>query len=189
MNFSALFKTWDGIQSENMLLRVLTVGLVMALVALSIFMTKQSRPIAVIPWGLNQNVELFADGCDVNCKAMWSESIALLLGNITPANAGQVKKRIEELMAPTIFVKMKTGIEQSIQNIQRDKITLQFIVRDVRFDSNKDITYVTGDYIRRGFTGTKTEQRLTRTYEFSITLNNWYPEITFFDVYNEKPRV
>jgi len=92
-------------------------------------------------------------------------------------------------MAPTIFVKMKTGIEQSIQNIQRDKITLQFIVRDVRFDSNKDITYVTGDYIRRGFTGTKTEQRLTRTYEFSITLNNWYPEITFFDVYNEKPRV
>jgi conjugal transfer pilus assembly protein TraE len=78
-------------------------------------------------------------------------------------------------------------LAEQVREIQRERVSMRFTVRELLYDPASDTVFVTGIQTTTG-PGGKPVAR-PRTYEVVVGFQNYRPVIRHLDVYPEEPRV
>lgn len=186
MQLNQLMKSWDGTARENKFLKFVVVGMMATTGILGLNLTFKSSTVVVVPPEIMTTLEISKSGANQAYYEAWSWSIAMMLGNVTPANAEFLKKGIEPLLSPDIHAATINNIESTVLEIRRDRIITKFDPRKIVHDDD------TGKYYVNGFrvvTGPAADERKEEsTFELEWRVSNYRPTLTHVENYSGPPR-
>jgi len=175
MNTDALSRRFSGLHSDNRVLRLCVVFLLVTNVALVfgfVFMTKSTYT---------------ANTADESALSSWGLYLSTLLGNVTPANADFTADTVGHLVAPSIYKRVMDGISQQVTKIKTDQLSLQFDPAEVKFSAGKSAVTVDGWLTTTDSHGTSSREEFT--YEIYFDVVNYQPRIVGLNSYAGKPDV
>lgn len=187
MNFKSYLKSWEGTQNENKWGRLFIAGLLIAVLALTGMLVNKQTIVTIQPFTLHDEAWVTEDESSVGYKEAWGFALAQLFGNVTPANVGFIKDRIERLLSPAIYNDVINVLEMQAQQIRNDRVTIRFEPRFVEYEPKEQKVFVYGYSFTKGMSS-ESEKRTDRTYEFEIAVSNYIPVIDFMDTYEGRPR-
>jgi conjugal transfer pilus assembly protein TraE len=142
--------------------------------------------VVLVPPLLKEQVKVSLKKADQKYQETWALHFALLLGNITPRNIEFVAGEIEKYLAPSIYQDLMKDIYEQAKDIKETTLSTTFEPRELVFDDKTGHVLVKGQMVMRGSFGKP--QNISKTFEFGIEVKNYYPQITFLDAYDKKPK-
>jgi conjugal transfer pilus assembly protein TraE len=144
------------------------------------------EPIVVLrtPYQANELV-INHDAANGDFKKSWGLYASMVLGNVNPGSSGLILDGLEVLMTPKTYKEMRGIVAAQANEIKREQVTLEFSPRQVYFEQETGLVFITGTQTRRGATGEP--EKSTRTYEIDIRVDNFRPQIHRISVYNGGP--
>jgi conjugal transfer pilus assembly protein TraE len=186
VKWGEFIKTWEGSLTENKWNRIINVGLAAAVLLLTYMVFTKDQIIVFQPETLGSEAWLTKSNSSESYKESWGLFLALLTGNITPANVDFLKDRLKPLLSPAIYSDVIDTMEMQAQDIKNDRISMRFEPRFVEYEKTTDKVFVYGYSFVKGATGN--EARKERTYEYKINISNYAPMIIDLNTYEGKPR-
>lgn len=186
MKLSTYLGSWSGAQ---ILTRLLGVALILSIVTnatLGLLMIRREQLVVLVPPSLERQASLLRAQADEHYLAAWGWYAATMIGNVTQANASFIKASIEPLLDPGIYHATIKRLEQQLDQLARDRVTLKFEPRRTLHEQATGKLFVTGLSTVQSLAGG--EQRETRTYEFEIEIRHYRPLLTHIDTYTGQPR-
>lgn len=178
--------TWrEHVTWLRILLAASTVMLIANLV-LAVALIRRESYVVLVPPDLDKRVTVARAKADQGYLESWGYYLATLLGNITPSTAEFIRARIEPLLDPGITRDVITVLEQQLDQIRRDRVTLRFEPKRTTFEPETAKVFVTGTSFVEAAAGTRDSQ--IRTYEFTIRMRNFGPLIDHLATYPGNPR-
>lgn len=179
--------TFDGMRNENKFMRIALLGVTILLFVQHCNSTQREEIITVVPPTMVESGWLSRSSSSSEYTDSWAMYLAMMLGNVNPANGTVVKETVGALLAPDIYQEVMSAMDNQIHQIRQDRVSLRFepdkILRDA---DNPDRIYVTGRSVSEGVSGDKV--RTSRTYEIDITIKNYKPQVHWLSTYAGAPR-
>lgn len=186
MKMDQFLKTWEGTLSENRFSRLIIIGLIIAIILVSIKAFSRDSMVTIQPYTLTEEAWVMENQASQSYKEAWALLLATLTGNVTPGTVGFIRERLEPLVAPGIYREVMEAIEVQALYISKDRVTMRFEPRSVEYEPERDVVYVYGESYLTGASGESV--RDDRTYEYQININNFKPMIMHIDTYSGQPR-
>ncbi|MHB9072008.1 MAG: TraE/TraK family type IV conjugative transfer system protein [Desulfobaccales bacterium] len=186
MNFKKFLSSYSGIRQENLFYRVVCVVLLAANLLLGVAVLSRKEVVVLVPPLLKEQAKVSLKKADQKYQESWALFFALLLGNVTPRNIEFVAAEIEKYLAPSVYQDLMKDIYEQAKGIKEVNLSTTFEPRELVYDDKTQHVLVKGQMVMRGAFGKP--QNLGKTFEFGIAVNNYYPEITFLNAYDKKPK-
>lgn len=187
MHIARFTKSFTETRGENKFLRILVAVLIAGILWVTFSSANKDQVIMLVPPTLAEKGWVSSTQSSAEVANAWVLYVAMLLGNVTPANAGIVKDALGPILAADIQREVMEALDVQIQQIRADKISLAFEPeRIVRDESNDNRFYVTGRATSEGPTGEK--KRTVRTYEMDFAIEGYRPTISWINTYGSTPR-
>ena len=186
MDFKKFFSSYTAIRQENWFYRVLCVALLALNLLLGVAVFFRQEVVVLVPPGLKQEIKVSLKKADKQYQESWALFFALLLGNITPRNVEFVVEELEKYLAPPVYQDVMKDIYEQAQSIKEANVSTSFEPREVVYDEKTGHVLVKGQTVMRGTFGKP--QNLGKTFEFGIAVKNYFPQITYLDGYDKKPK-
>lgn len=187
MLLKSLNQTFDGMRGENKFLRLAIAGLIVTNLFVSCSAINRDEIVTVVPPTLTERSWVSKVDSSSEYVDAWAMYIAMLLGNVSPANADVVKDAIGPILAPEIYQQVMEVLDKQIFAIRQDRVSMSFepqkVLRDV---ANPNKFFVTGRSISQGPTGDK--RRSNRTYEFDLVIRDYKPVVSWISTNAGDPR-
>ncbi|MCB5162643.1 type IV conjugative transfer system protein TraE [Marinomonas algarum] len=187
MKFKSYMQSWEGTQNENKWSRIFIVGLIAAVVVLSLMLTSKKTIVTIQPFTLKNEAWVTEANASQSYKEAWGFALAQLLGNVTPTNVDFIKERLAGLLSPKIYSDVMSAIDVQAQEIRLDRVTIRFEPRFVEYEKDSEKVFVYGTSFTKGLSK-DSEISTDRTYEFDIAVSNYIPVVDFIDTYKGRPR-
>ncbi|TDX26809.1 conjugal transfer pilus assembly protein TraE [Modicisalibacter xianhensis] len=186
MNLKTFFKTHDGALSENLFHRIVVLGLIAALVLVSIKAFSRDAIVTLQPYTLKGDAWITQNSASQSYKEAWGLLLAQLSGNVTPGTVDFVKERFDPLLAPSIYTGVMEALEVQAEQIRNDRVSMRFEPRSIEYEPTTDKVFVYGySYIE----GPSSEpDRGDRTYEYIVDIRDYAPVVTHLETYSGRPR-
>ena len=175
--------TWRAINRENRLHRYLLVTLVVANLLLVFALLRSEHTVVLVPPILEGEVSIARNHASVEVKEAWALYAAELLGNVSPSGASFLKDVLDPLLAAPIRVAVFAALDAQVTEIQRERVSMSFSPREVRYDPSTDRVRVSGIQTTRGPAAKPVSRQ--RTYEIAIAFRNYRPRIEYLNVVRE----
>jgi conjugal transfer pilus assembly protein TraE len=186
MNFKKFLSSYSGIRQENLFYRVVCVVLLAANLLLGVAVLSRKEVVVLVPPLLKEQAKVSLKKADQKYQESWALFFALLLGNVTPRNIEFVAAEIEKYLAPSAYQDLMKDIYEQARGVKEVNLSTTFEPRELVYDHKTQHVLVKGQMVMRGAFGKP--QNLGKTFEFGIAVNNYYPEITFLNAYDKKPK-
>ncbi|MGH8159240.1 MAG: TraE/TraK family type IV conjugative transfer system protein [Rhodanobacter sp.] len=186
MNRQELGRIFVGLKADNRALRVALLILVLSNVLLAWRVLVKSEIVTVIPSNAMAADKYTNDGADPETLSNWGVYVATLLGNVTPSSADFASGVLGKLLAPDIYQQVMDDMAKQVTKIKVDQLTLTFAPSDVKFDSNRNIAYVSGWLATTDAHGSQAREE--RTYEIWFKVVAYQPRIVGLSTYPGKPK-
>lgn len=186
MNFKKFLSSYSGIRQENLFYRVVCVVLLAANLLLGVAVLSRKEVVVLVPPLLKEQAKVSLKKADQKYQESWALFFALLLGNVTPRNIEFVAAEIEKYLAPSVYQDLMKDIYEQAKSVKEVNLSTTFEPRELVYDDKTQHVLVKGQMMMRGAFGKP--QNLGKTFEFGIAVNNYYPEITFLNAYDKKPK-
>jgi len=187
MLISNLKNSFDGMRGENQFLRLMLLALVITNGMSACSALKKDEIITVVPPTLTEQAWVSKTQSESAYTEAWALYIAMMLGNVTPANASIVKDALGPLLHPDIYQSTMDVLDKQIFQIRQDRVSLSFEPQKVLRDTvNPNRFFVTGRSVSEGPAGDK--HRTNRTYEVDLQIKNYKPELSWINTNTGAPR-
>ena len=186
MNLPEFLKTWEGTQAENRWGRLIQGGLLVVVLVLGLLLYTKETIVTVQPFTLTEEATILKDDASRSYKEAWGWALALMLGNVSPANVDFIKDRISPILSPSIYFDVMDALGVQARQVREDRVTMRFEPRFVEYEPSTDKVFVYGYSFVRG--SNSEEQRVDRTYEYSIQIANYAPLLDGMTTYTGMPR-
>jgi conjugal transfer pilus assembly protein TraE len=186
MDFKRFLSSYSGIRQENLFYRVVCVALLAANLLLGVAVLSRKEVVVLVPPLLKEQAKVSLKKADQKYQESWALFFALLLGNVTPRNIEFVALEIEKYLAPSVYQDLMKDIYEQAKSVKEVNLSTTFEPRELVYDDKTQHVLVKGQMVMRGAFGKP--QNLGKTFEFGIAVNNYYPEITFLNAYDKKPK-
>lgn len=187
MKLDKFLLTREGLLSENRFSRLLLLAMAGVLVAVSFVAVSKEQVVTIQPYTLSDEAWVSKSDASQSYKEAWGLLLATLTGNVTPASLRFVRERLEPLLSPQIYQQVMEAIEVQALYIRNDRISMRFEPREVVYEPNSNIVFVTGDSFLTSASGETIRDR--RTYEYRIDIRNYQPVVSYIDTYTGRPRL
>ncbi|MCU0836828.1 MAG: type IV conjugative transfer system protein TraE [Chromatiaceae bacterium] len=187
MTLADFLATWRGLTLENRLHRLAVLGLIGTNLLTAVALLRAERTVVLVPPLLEGQVSVARAAASQEVKEAWALFVAELLGNVSPAGAEFLEKALDPLLAPSLRRSVLEVLAEQVREIQRERVSMRFTVRELLYDPASDTVFVTGIQTTTG-PGGKPVAR-PRTYEVVVGFQNYRPVIRHLDVYPEEPRL
>lgn len=186
MKWAVAEKTVRGYGRDNSILKGV-IGVQALVIGYLAFALATVPPTTVVIPPFQSEEIKFVDGkANHEYYEQWAWSMAMLMGNISPANANFVREGIEKMTTPALFRQMAANMDEELQNIQRDKAVVEFSPRDIIYDPELDLFFVVGRQTLSG-PGVRNPIEKQITYEMGFVLQRNRIFLDRYDVYTGKP--
>lgn len=186
MNIKKFLSTWEGALEENRWSRIVNLLLLVSVLLLAVRTFTTETVVIIQPANLTEEAYLTSKTASASYHEAWALFLATFLGNVTPENSDFIKERIAPLLSPKIYIEVLSVIEEQVESIRTDRVTVRFEPRYVLFEEETGKTYVHGSSFIKD--ATTRESREEATYEFNIKIQNYQPSIQHMNLYSGKPR-
>nr|WP_298059582.1 TraE/TraK family type IV conjugative transfer system protein [uncultured Halomonas sp.] len=187
MKYQQYLDTFQGMMSENRFTRLALVSLCIALVFVSFTAMRKDAVVTIQPYTLTEEAWITQSNASQSYKEAWGLMMATLTGNVTPATLPFVKERIQPLLSPIIYQDVMEALEVQSLEIRNNRISMRFEPREVIFEPNSNIVFVSGDSYMTGPDGETIRDR--RSYEYRVDIRNYAPLFSYIDTYAGTPRL
>lgn len=187
MKLTNFRKSFDEMQKRTRLVTGLLVGFFgLSVVLLGVTLTRDAV-VTVVPFTLQDKAQVFEDDATQNYKEAWAMAIALLVGNVQPANVGFIGERLKPLLAPEIYHETIDAMHANAQQLRDERIAMRFEPRQVIYEKSTKKLFVYGySYVRLG-SSLESERRTDRTYEMTLEIRDYAPLLTYITTYSGTP--
>lgn len=181
MKLPEYLKTWKGSLSENKYSRYIILTLAITNLVLVMLVTSKNETVVLVPPEITRDSKLSARDASSGYKEAWATHVAMLLGNVTPRTAQYVSEHVGKIMGPSVYRQMMQGITEQATRISTEQLTIQFSPTTAFYVPERDVVVVSGEYTIRGMQNS--EQRMVRTYEIGVDVNNYVVRVESLEVY------
>ena len=126
MRLSRYLESWHGTQATNKLLAVAVVAVATVTIVQSAYLMERERLVVLVPPVLQGEAVIGKSAADAPYHTAWAHLLAQMLGNVSPGNAAFLQERLEPLLDPSIFTAVSQALEQQLDQIRRDRVSLAF---------------------------------------------------------------
>ena len=186
MNAELFRKNWENLSRENLIWRYVSIGQVIVMVILAYAVVHRDEIVVLSPPDLSEQVEISRSKASLAYRKSFAMYLAMLGGNVTPGNVVIIKEAIGPLLAPSIYRTVMDNIEQQINALRIDRITLEYTPKAILYEPETDKIFVSGTQVSRGPSGKPETNR--RTYEFIIEMQNYRPVLVHAVAYTGNPK-
>lgn len=186
MDFKKFQTNWQTMVTERNLHRIATPALSIAVLLLVMALVNHKPLVVLLPPKLTEQVRISMDSADEGYKRAWGLFVATMAGNVTPGNAEYMMRNLEGLLSPRVYQALKESLADQVQRVKRESMSIAFQPREVLYEIATDRVFVFGRAVLTGSSGERAEE--SRTYEFEIDMVNGIPQVTYFDLYSDKPK-
>ena len=179
--------TFRGTRAENTLLKFGFGALILINGALVLQNMGRTSEVILVPPFQNETIEFTEGKANQEYYQQWAWSTAMLVGNISPGNAKFIRDELERMSTPGLFRDLNEIVELELASIVRDKAAVTFSPRNIIYDPNLDLFFVTGTQELMG-PGVQSAIRKDITYEMGFTTQRLRIFLNRFDVYEGAPR-
>ena len=178
----------NSINGLNTTVRFLGIGLGVSILANLILATSvvSQDPIVVLrpPYQSNEIV-INHDSANGDFKKSWGLYASMVLGNVQPGSSDLILDGLEVVMSPRTYKEMREIVAAQANEITKEQVTIEFSPRQVHFEEETGLVFVTGTQTRRGATGEP--KKSVRTFEMDVRVSNFRPQIQRISVYEGGP--
>lgn len=186
LNFIDLKKNWRELLVENGYVKLILIIQTLSILVLIVVLANKSTVATVAPPNFTQAFTVGKDSASNTYFEAWGLSISELMGNVNPGNVKFVKKSLAEYMAPSVYQEVALELEEQVAAIIDEGIRTSFIPMQVLTEKDTGKIFITGNHTV-SMSGIP-DKKSTRTYEFKISVVNYRPIVTGFDVYEMQAR-
>lgn len=186
MKLSQYLKTWEGMQNENKWGRVVQAALLVIVFVLMIKVFTKETIVTMQPFTLTEEAWVAQKSASRSYKEAWGFAFAQLFGNVTPTTVEFIKDRVRPFLGPRIYQEVIDALEMQARQIKGDRVSMRFEPRVVEYEMNTNKVFVYGYSFTKGTNSA--EERVDRTYEFTIQIANYAPLLTHLETYAGRPR-
>lgn len=186
MKLSQYLKTWEGMQNENKWGRVVQAALLVIVFVLMIKVFTKETIVTMQPFTLTEEAWVAQKSASRSYKEAWAFAFAQLFGNVTPTTVEFIKDRVRPFLGPRIYQEVIDALEMQARQIKGDRVSMRFEPRVVEYEMNTNKVFVYGYSFTKGTNSA--EERVDRTYEFTIQIANYAPLLTHLETYAGRPR-
>ena len=138
MKLKTAEKTVRSIGQHNSILTVIIGGMTVLVGYLSFTLATMPPTTIIVPPFQSEELT-FVDGrANHEYYEQWAWAMAMLMGNISPANASFVRSGIEKMTTPSLFRQMAAATDDELAALQRDKAVITFSPREIIYDAALD---------------------------------------------------
>ena len=181
MKLPEYLKSWKGSLAENKFSRYIILTLAISNIVLVMLVTNVNETVVLVPPDVSREAKLSERDASAGYKEAWATHVAMMLGNVTPRTAQYVSEHVGKIMGPSVYRAMMEGITEQSARISSEQLTIQFVPSTAFYVPEKDVVVVTGEYTIRGMQNS--EQRMLRTYEIGVEVNNYVVRVDSLEVY------
>ncbi len=103
MLLKSMSQSFDGMRGENKFLRIAIVALIVSNLFVSCSAINKDEIVTVVPPTMTEKSWVSKTDSSAEYVDAWAMYIAMLLGNVSPENAGVVKEAIGPILAPACW--------------------------------------------------------------------------------------
>lgn len=166
-------------------LKTISFGLLGVVVVLSITLMTKSQVVTIVPPNLTETAWLDKNSASAPYMRAWSLYIAQSLGNANPATVDLVKQSIGPFLDATIYTEVMMRIDDQIDQIKRDRISLYFTpIRVITDPVAPGVFFIEGNQGLEGIVGAPVVKPVT--FKISIDIKGYRPVITYLNIQQGK---
>ncbi|PHM72186.1 TraE/TraK family type IV conjugative transfer system protein [Xenorhabdus sp. KJ12.1] len=171
--------------AEISTLKWLTLGLLGVVAILSATLMSRSQVVTIVPPNLTQTVWLDENAASAPYMRAWAVYVAQSLGNANPTSVDMVKDAIGPFLDAKIYTEVMKRIDDQIDQIKRDRISLFFTPNRVITDPvAPGVFYVEGSQGLEGIAGKPVIKPMT--FQVNVDIKGYRPVITFLNIQQGK---
>lgn len=183
MKWTVAEKTVRGYARDNSI-KDAVIGVMALVIGYLAFSLATVPPTTVVIPPFQSEEIKFVDGkANREYYEQWAWAMAMLMGNISPANADFVREGIEKMTTPSLFRQMSATMDEELSGITRDRAVIEFSPREIKYDSTLDLFFVNGRQTLSG-PGVRNPIEKQITYELGFTLQRNRIFLDRYDVYD-----
>ena len=186
MRLSPYLASWHGTTATNKLLAVAVVAVATVTIVQSAYLMERERLVVLVPPALQGEAVIGKQAADAPYHTAWAHLLAQMLGNVSPGNAAFLKERLEPLLDPAIFAAVNQALEQQLDQIRRDRVSLAFEPKKILHEPSTGKTFVTGQSVLTGLG--QQQKRTLRTYEFQLVIDDYRVTVAHLATYDGDAR-
>lgn len=186
MKLDELVRSYRGQQWMNAGLVALVALLAIANVVQVIIAQQREQLVVLVPPTLEAEMAVGKRRASPDYIRSWAIFVATQLGSISPGNAEFLRPTLAPLLHPRIYGEVMTRLEAELDKIRRDRLSISFEPREVIIEEDRDRVFVHG--VATTTTLVDAEIRTARTFEMSIDVSGYRPQINFLNTYEGEPR-
>ena len=186
MRLSHWLEGWHGTRATNRMLTVAVVAVATVAIVQSAYLMERERTVVLVPPALQSEAVIGKAQANAPYHTAWAHLLAQMLGNVSPANAGFLKERLEPLLDPAIFGAVNKALEQQLDQLRRDRVSLSFEPQTILHEPESGKTFVTGQAVITGLGNQQT--RSVRTYELMLAIDDYRVRVTHIATYDGEAR-
>lgn len=169
------------LQGENSTLKIIAVGLVVISAILSTTLMTRSQVVTIVPPNLTETSWLDKNAASAPYMRAWAVYIAQSMGNANPATVEMLKESIGPFLDAQIYTAVMKSIDDQIDQIKRDRISLYFTpIRVITDPMAPGTFFVEGNQGLEGITGNPVVKLVT--FQVSIDINGYRPVVTYIQI-------
>ncbi|HEC8324745.1 TPA: traE family protein [Providencia rettgeri] len=170
-----------NMKGENTTLKLVLVVSIICIGILSATLMNRSQIVTIVPPNLTETTWLDEKTAGQPYMQAWAIYLANSMGNATPESVDMLKKSIGPFLDAGIYTQVMKRIDDQIDQIKRDRISLSFTPTRVYHDPKAPGTYfVEGSQALEGITGTPTVKSVT--FQMSVDIKGYRPMLTFINI-------
>ncbi|EMV6925062.1 MULTISPECIES: TraE/TraK family type IV conjugative transfer system protein [Enterobacterales] len=162
-------------------LKWIVLGLLGVVVILSATLMSRSQVVTIIPPNLTQTAWLDENAASAPYMRAWAVYVAQSLGNANPTTVDMVKDAIGPFLDAKIYTETMKRIDDQIDQIKRDRISLYFSPNRVITDpAAPGVFYVEGNQGLEGISGAPVVKPMT--FQVNVDIKGYRPVITYVNI-------
>lgn len=170
-----------NMKGENTTLKLVLVVSIICIGILSTTLMNRSQIVTIVPPNLTETTWLDEKTAGQPYMQAWAIYLANSMGNATPESVDMLKKSIGPFLDAGIYTQVMKRIDDQIDQIKRDRISLSFTPTRVYHDPKAPDTYfVEGSQGLEGITGNPIVKSVT--FQMSIDVKGYRPVLTFINI-------
>lgn len=187
MSFDKATKSFSGLKAENVLLKAGAGALLLACTFFVAVEATRDEAVVLLPPFQHEQIEFINGRANQDYYQQWAWSTAMMMGNLTGGNAQFIRGEIERIATPQLYRGINDFVTAELQAIIRDKAAVTFSPRDVKYDPELDLFFVSGV---QSIQGPGANDPITNkvVYELGFTTKRLRIFLDRFDVYQGTPR-
>lgn len=185
MQFQKLKQTWGDMNTENLVFRITTPLMALALVIAVIAVVTKSETVVIQPPNMSEEARIAVDDANAGFRKSYGLYVASLLGNVQPGSAEFLLATSEHLFHPSVYQQLRQKLTEQIRAIEENDMSTHFMPRNITYWEDTKRVVVFGKRVTQG-RGEETSAEEV-TYELEIEIDNYIPKVTYIDIYPGSP--